>query len=331
MEQGALRILCAHARSTNAKLRLNALWALKHYVCGVDNETKRKCLEQLESGWLDHLICDDIEVEALSKENSYNHGPDYVMDEDVEMDQFETSMGDTFSGYNNSPPNGSSSNKSLQQAEAKLAALRETELDPSRRARKDDLAVQEQGLDFIRNLISSAGSGHGSTAENTEMIDYLFSSLGQDHLFEILASKLRPKVINPSFSASRRGSSASETTIVAPQPEIIVAVVYILVHMAASIPQHRQLVISQSELLKLLVPHFSNPAYEVRVAMCYLVSNLTWVDDSNDGPACAQRVNSLKQLGILQKIEPLEHDPELDVRERAKVAVWQMNAPVFNE
>ncbi|CAD6449758.1 1efa7c44-e461-4426-b87d-424147c100c9 [Sclerotinia trifoliorum] len=333
MEHGVLKILCGQAHSANAKLRLNATWALKHFVLGVGNETKRACLEELGSGWLDRLICNDTEDEALLKENNYNQntasGVDDAMDEDVEMDQFETPTGGSLSAHNNSRPSSSRS-KSLQQAEAKLAALREAELNPAKRARKDDLAVQEQGLDFIRNLISSAGSGHSNSAENTEMIDYLFSSLGQDRVFEILASKLRPKIINRPSNSTSRGSSTSEAKVIPPQPEIIVAVVYILVHMAASIPQHRQIVIAQTELLKLLVPHFNNPAFEVRVAMCFLIANLTWVDDSNDGPACAQRVHSLKQLGILQKIENLEHDPELDVRERAKVAIWQMKAPVFN-
>ncbi|QSZ34514.1 hypothetical protein DSL72_006108 [Monilinia vaccinii-corymbosi] len=315
MEFGVLKILCRQVHSQNAKLRLNATWALKHFVCGVGNETKRTCLEELGPGWLAHLICDDTEHEALFKENSYNQGIasrfDDAMDEDVEMDQFETPMEGSSSAQNNS-------RLSLQQAEVKLAVLREAELNPAKKARKDDLAVQEQGLDFVRNLISSAGPG-----ENTEMINYLFASLGQDRVFEILASKLRPKVINAR-------STASEMKVVPPQPEIIVAVVYILVHIAASIPQHRQIVIAQSDLLKLLVPQFNNPAYEVRVAMCYLISNLTWVDDADDGPACAQRVLSLKQLGILQKIEHLEHDPELDVRERAKTAIWQMKAPVFS-
>ncbi|KAF7932578.1 uncharacterized protein EAE98_003877 [Botrytis deweyae] len=332
MECGVLRILCEQAHSTNAKLRLNATWALKHFVCGVGNETKRKCLEELGSGWLDHLICNDTEDEALLKESSYSttSGSDDAMDEDVEMSQFESPMNGSFPAHSNSRSSSSNRSKSLQQAEAKLAALREAELNPAKKARKDDLAVQEQGLDFIRNLISSAGSGHGGTAENTEMIDYLFNSLGQDRVFDILASKLRPKIINIPSNANRRDSNAQEKKVITPQPEIIVAVVYILVHMAASIPQHRQIVIAQTELLKLLIPHFTNKAYEVRVALCFLVSNLTWVDDSNDGPACAQRVHNLKQLGILEKIENLEHDPELDVRERAKVALWQMKAPVFS-
>ncbi|TGO67964.1 hypothetical protein BOTNAR_0032g00080 [Botryotinia narcissicola] len=331
-ECGVLKILCEQAHSTNAKLRLNATWALKHFVCGVGNEAKRKCLEELGSGWLDHLICNDTEDEALLKESSYStaSGPDDAMDVDVEMSQFETPTNGSFPAHSNSRSSSSNRSKSLQQAEARLAALREAELNPAKKASKDDLAVQEQGLDFIRNLISSAGPSNSGTAENTEMIDFLFNSLGQDRVFDILASKLRPKIISIPSHTNRRDSNAQEKKVITPQPEIIVAVVYILVHMAASILQHRQIVIAQTELLKLLVPHFTNKSYEVRVALCFLVSNLTWVDDSNDGPACAQRVHNLKQLGILEKIENLEHDLELDVRERAKVALWQMKAPVLS-
>jgi hypothetical protein len=94
--------------------------------------------------------------------------------------------------------------------------------------------------------------------------------------------------------------------------------------MAASIPRHRQLVIAQTEILKLLVPHFSHPNKEVRLALCWLAINLTWVDDAHDGQACAQRAQELKKLGFLTELENLEHDVELDVRERAKTAIWQM-------
>lgn len=50
----------------NAKLRLNALWALKHFVHSVSNDMKRLCLEELGQGWLVQLICDDTEDEALT-------------------------------------------------------------------------------------------------------------------------------------------------------------------------------------------------------------------------------------------------------------------------
>ncbi|KAG4416152.1 hypothetical protein IFR04_010734 [Cadophora malorum] len=317
-EAGVLKILCEHARSMNAKLRLNAVWSLKHFVHGVSNDMKRQCLEEIGPGWLVQLICDDTEDEALlnSRGRVDRDGPrSNEMDEDVVMDQFEEQVDKAFGRINSRP---SSRSKSIQQAEARLAALRDAETNPARRARKDDIAVQEQGLDFIRNLIG--GAGQGGTAETTEMIDFLFNALGQDRVFEILASKLKPKMINP----YNRGSPNSERKILPPQAEIIVAVGYILVHMAASVPRHRQIVIAQTDLLKLLVPQFNHPNIEVRLALCWLVSNLTWMDDQNDGQACAQRANELKKLGFLSKIEMLEQDPELNVRERAKSAIWQI-------
>ncbi|KAH7370560.1 armadillo-type protein [Rhexocercosporidium sp. MPI-PUGE-AT-0058] len=317
-EAGVLKILCEHARSMNAKLRLNAVWSLKHFVHGVSNDMKRQCLEEIGPGWLVQLICDDTEDEALlnSRSRVDRDSPrNDDMDEDIVMDQFEEQVDAAFSRINSRP---SSRSKSIQQAEARLAALRDAETNPARRARKDDIAVQEQGLDFIRNLIG--GAGQGGTAETTEMIDFLFSALGQDRVFEILASKLKPKMINP----YNRGSPNSERKILPPQAEIIIAVGYILVHMAASVPRHRQIVIAQTDLLKLLVPQFNHPNIEVRLALCWLVSNLTWMDDQNDGQACAQRANELKKLGFLSKIEMLEQDPELNVRERAKSAIWQI-------
>lgn len=284
---------------------------------------KRLCLEELGQGWLVQLICDDTEDEALTtSRGTLERSMSDNMDEDVEMDQFEEQLDSAFGGSILRPISrpSSSRSKSMQQAEIRLAILRDAETNPAKKARKDDIAVQEQGLDFIRNLIG--GAGQGGTAETTEMIDFLFSTLGQDRVFEILASKLRSKVIHP--SNPRHAAAHSETRVIPPQSEIITAVGYILVHMAASEPRHRQLVIAQTELLKLLVPQFNHPNIEVRLALCWLVTNLTWMDDAHDGQACAQRANELKKLGFLTKLEMLEHDPELNVRERAKSALWQM-------
>ncbi|KAI6249414.1 hypothetical protein HI914_02241 [Erysiphe necator] len=321
---GVLKILCEHARSVNPKLRLNAVWALKHLVQGVNNEMKRRCVEELGHSWLVQLICDDIEYLALhSKDKDQIPMPTFSEpDEDTEMEQFGDQIDSAFrtteyrENINTDQPRYYQS-KAFQQAETKLAALRDDELDPVRKARKDDVAVQEQGLDFIRNLIS--GVGHGT--ETSDMIDFLFRVLGQDRVFEILASKLRPKVINP---YSKKISGSGESKVIPPQTEIIVAVEYILVHMAASVPHHRQLVIAQTELLKLLVPQFNHSSIEVRLALCWLITNLTWIDDQADRQQYTQRATELKKLGFLAKLEKLEQDPELSVRERAKSALWQM-------
>jgi len=335
-KDGIMKVLCEHAHSLNAPLRLNALWALKHFVHGVGVDMKKACLEELEPGWLVQLICDDTEDEALyartkNEKQATQPTADDDLDEDMEVDQPEEDGRAWPSGslQHASFPRTSherSRTGRLRLAEAKLAALREAELNPVRKARSDDLAIQEQGLNFIRNLIGPGGPD--PIQDTTEMIDYLFSQLGQDRLFEILASKLEVKVLHP---FSRRFSAGQSSRVLYPQAKIIEAVVLILVHISASVPRHRQLVISQTDLLKALTTHFSSKDKEVRVALCYLASNLTWRDDSTDTQAAAQRAFELRKLGLYAKLEALEQeDSELDVRERAKLAMVQMSQPNFS-
>ncbi|KAI1179672.1 armadillo repeat protein [Nemania sp. FL0916] len=332
IEAGILEVLCEHAHSLNSALRLNALWALKHLVDSASVDYKKRCVEQLESGWLVQLICDDTEDKRLSSagagsERQVAANTSDAMDEDVDMnnivdEQYRSWPANSFNRTTSTSPK--SDIRILQLAEQQLEALKESEQDPFRKARDDDLAIQEQGLGFIRNLIGGAHSTNGpdSAGDTTEMIDYLLNALSPDHLFAILASKLKPKVLHP---FSRRGSGSSENRIIPPQAKIIEAVIYILVHIAASIPRHRQLVIVQTDLLKQLAKLFNSQDREVRVALCHLINNLTWQDDQSDASACSHRATQLRNLGFLKKLEALgQSDDELDVRERAKSALWQM-------
>ena len=110
-----------------------------------------------------------------------------------------------------------------------------------------------------------------------------------------------------------------------PQSRIIAAVITILVHRAASEPRHRQLVIAQTELMRLVANHYNSKDPEVRTAVCHLVTNLTWRENSKDQDGCDQRAEELKKLGFLTKLEALEQeDTELNVKERARTAVWQL-------
>ncbi|KAI1418158.1 ARM repeat-containing protein [Hypoxylon sp. FL1857] len=331
VEAGILKTLCEHAHSHNAALRLNALWALKHLVHSASVDLKKRAVEELESGWLVRLICDDTEDDALfsAKIKSEREAAQETlddMDEDVDMglaeDRYHAWLPTSF---RKTPATRTLPDiRILRLAETRLETLREAELSPIRKARHDDLSIQEQGLGFIRNLIGGAHSSNNPDSPNdtTEMIDFLFNTLGQDRLFEILASKLRVKILHP---FSQRGGTNPEARILPPQTKIIESVIYILVHIAASIPRHRQLVVSQTELLKQLAKLFNNQDREVRVALCHLINNLTWQDNASDGPGCHQRAQELKKLGFLSKLEALkEGDDELDVRERAKSALWQM-------
>ncbi|CRK20107.1 hypothetical protein BN1708_017776, partial [Verticillium longisporum] len=253
-ERGVMKILCEHAHSQTAALRLNALWALKHFVHAAGPEVKKLCLEQLESGWLVRLICDDTEDDALwsaraktDTQGEVDSGDD--LDGDVEMDRHD---GPSKSIYGTTGlPRDTHGRPAAWavHAETKKAILRDAELNPQRRARNDDLAIQEQGLDFIRNLIgaTAAPASADPATESTDMIEHLFTELGQDRFFDILAKKLQAKVLHP--AAHRRNGSPVTTNeaarVLYPQPKIVEAVVFILVHMAASTPRHRQLVIAQ--------------------------------------------------------------------------------------
>ncbi|CAH0032021.1 unnamed protein product [Clonostachys rhizophaga] len=323
-EKGVMKILCEHAHSDNPSLRLNAIWALKHFVGAVGADLKKACLEQLEPGWLVQLIIDDTQDTAL-----YNSRTRSISGEDMDEDQ---------NNYPSSEPHrwiygangifheldGSQSTR-LRQAENKLSEIRDSELNPVKKARNEDIAIQEQALQFVRNLTGHPGAGGGPTEtdETTEMIDFIFSEIGQDRLFDLLVSKLSPKVLRP--FASRGSVPGRDSRVIYPQPQIIAPVIFILVHIAASVTRHRQLIIAQTELLKLLQKQSNNKDREVRVALCHLVSNLTYPDEGAESEGCKQRAQELKNLGFYHKLEALcQEDRDLDVRERAKTAVWQI-------
>ncbi|OAA67845.1 armadillo repeat protein [Niveomyces insectorum RCEF 264] len=446
-EAGIMNILCDHAHSLNKELRLNALWALKHFVDGVEPSMKKACLEQLGADWLVQLIDPDNSAGAAADETA--SGPLFArlrrngkpsmapaaskttttaaattaadgdeMDEDVEMEQFvemededekeekkeeeaEDMVEESNNNNNNNNNNGNSralsvsrdktgtswtpsttgagavpspsnwaqyyprtshersSTGRLRQAEAKIAALREMERGLLRRPPNNGLDIQEQGLNFVRNLIgpgaysvtttaSSASPSASATAatattrdavnEATEMIDYLFRAVGQDRLFRILLAKLRggggglgnpdakaaPHYASPAATAAATAAATTAATT-SFQVKIVEAVVFILVHISASVPRHRQLVVAQTELLRALAGQFASRDKGVRVALCHLVTNLTWRDDAADTAGVAARTQELKRLGLLGKLQVLQQeDAELDVREQAKMAVHQM-------
>ncbi len=159
----------------------------------------------------------------------------------------------------------------------------------------------------------------------TDMVDYLFSELGQDRLFAILADKLKVRVVG---AFGRRYARGRDTVVLYPQARIIENLTFVLVHIAASVPRHRQLVVAQTELLKLLGGHFNSKDVGVRRALCQLFTNLSCLDSDGDRQPCSQRALELERLGFLAKLEGLEQgDADLDVRERAKAAVSQMKTP----
>ena len=362
MKAGVLQILCAHAHHANSRLRLNALWALKNLVCSAENEIKMSCLEELGRGWLVKLICEETEKAALidsgragndrresvglTGEASADKMTGLEQESHMEVatnDEDTRAMSDSIGALGdvqtNTPPPALTDTNPLSSANLSSPSTlnpsltsrlpiqvltnlaKEEEASPAQKARRDDRAVQEQGLAFIRNLICGPN--------NMEMIDFLFANLGQKVVFEILASKLRSKIIPASKAGNTRGKSSTTgrgqgIRMIPPHCEIIIAVAFILVHIAASHPRHRKLLVKHTELLQLLLPFFTNANKSIRVALTWIIINLTWLEDEIDRAACKERALELRKLGFQTKLEALENDPDLDVRERTKVALQQI-------
>jgi hypothetical protein len=176
----------------------------------------------------------------------------------------------------------------------------------ARQTQAEYFAVQEQAMDLIRNLTCGTGAA--------EMVDFLFQELGEEKFLGILADKLRPAAPSNRSEIKGFGSRAA----------VAEKTTYVLIHIAASHPRHRELLIRQTELLKHLLPLFKHSSTTIRINSVWVIINLTWVDDASDRQNCRNRANELQNLGFYEALQSLQDDAELDVRERTKTAIHQM-------
>ena len=314
-----------------AELRLNSIWALKHLVLGAPNALKMTCLEELGPGWLKQIISNDTDdfgfpsglrgdreggsrtpitmgtpnaageqVDLLNAVEDSSRESSQAVDDNGE----DLTMVDSIGALSRPHPENKSTPLLGRQHDPRANEV-ETIKSPD---------IEREGLDLLRNILAGAGAA--------EMIDHIFREFGQDKLFELLANKLRPKVLN-AFNRDRR-SSENGVRQVQPPTKIIISVLYIIVHVAAGLPRHRQLLVSQSELLKLVVPLFSHPDSEVRCPCVWIVINASGHDNSADLPNSRSRARELVKLGFYEQLEAIEADPSLDVRERTRTALTQM-------
>ncbi|KAG9622821.1 ARM repeat-containing protein, partial [Aureobasidium melanogenum] len=205
---------------------------------------------------------------------------------------------------------------------AHLRLLRKNEHDPGVQAKHDDMLVQEQALDFIRNLINGD--------DNIAMIEHLNSVLGADRLFEMLHNKLRPVLFRPnsplhSYRDTVHSSESQQSNTVWQPPELINAALGVIIHVAGGSSKHRQQLIAQTPLLTAWLPHFSHTDRLIRVASVWAIINLTWVDSAADREDAKARARTLASFGIDEKIRALAEDVDADTRERVKTAVRQID------
>lgn len=191
-----------------------------------------------------------------------------------------------------------------------LDTLRDVEQNADLRARRDDVAVQEQGLDFIRNLLNGD--------DCALMFEHLLHQAGAKQLFALMTEKLAPLNPQPSSQSSRNSASASRP--IYHPTELILSTVHVLTHMANGSPAQKQLLVAQKPLLQAWVPHFNHADRRVRCVSVWAINSICWVEDEGDRLAARERLSVLRSVGLVAAVEGLRGDVDLDVRERVRVA-----------
>ncbi|KAG9821195.1 ARM repeat-containing protein, partial [Aureobasidium melanogenum] len=317
---GIVTVLCEQAKRSNSKLRQASLWALKHLVLNSPKDLKIECLEQLGTGWLVQAVNGSSELGISVTLGSTNAAGEQVdllnasSTSEVDMDWTEQEDDDA----NEDDEDG----EVLMDHNAHLRLLRKNEHDPGVQAKHDDMLVQEQALDFIRNLINGD--------DNVAMIEHLNSVLGADRLFEMLHNILRPVLFRPnsplhSHRDTVHSSESQQSNTVWQPPELINAALGVIIHVAGGSSKHRQQLIAQTPLLTAWLPHFSHADRRIRVASVWAIINLTWVDSAADREDAKARARTLASFGIDEKIRALAEDVDADTRERVKTAVRQID------
>ncbi|KAF8245775.1 ARM repeat-containing protein [Wilcoxina mikolae CBS 423.85] len=282
-DAGALDVLCDLVKCNNRPLRLNALWAIKHLMLDADATTKRRSLENLGVEYLMSIIS------TINTDPSTD--PEDEEDDDEEMTDdpaLETlHLPEVAPLEQRLPPKIRTVVKQLQKRERIAQAAQ---------SRKQAIALQEQGLEFIRNLI--CGNEVGT------MIDLVFNSIGADRLLSLYETLLT----TPNQSG-----------------EIVNAVVYNIVHIAAGVPRHRQRIIERTDLLKVLLGFWNHRNPHVRSGLAWVVINLTWKEEGNEAEGVQRRINVLRGLGWAERLKEMKKDTELDVKERVKTAEFQLS------
>ena len=287
IQHNVVTTLCEHCHSPNARLRFESLWALKHLVLNSTNDLKIKIVQGLGSVWIKQLLSTDPPdmpsgtVICTSKQLVSRDGLD-------DINTTDSLLPDRFE-------------QGVKQKRQRVLG----ESDICNHTIDDDTAIQAELLDLIRNLFCGE--------EAAELIDYIFKELGQRDFFEIMLARLRPRTLP---SVTHKDSKP----IPAPT-EIITKVLYVIAHIAASLPKFRDIVVQQHNLLRQILTFFNHSSREVRAQCCWVAISLTYPDDESDRIGCKRRAQRLNELGYLTKLNLMGDDTDLDVRERTKTAI----------
>ncbi|RMZ77872.1 hypothetical protein DV738_g4190, partial [Chaetothyriales sp. CBS 135597] len=292
LESAVVKKLCEQAHSANARLRLESICTLKGLVVNASKKLKQEVIDELGSSWIKLLIKTDPfdippgqVIGLVDKDYRPRSSLDAATPDDVVMS--EDSDGDLLRG--------------LVDHSSDLEAGAEF----NRHTPEDDLAIQEQLIDLIRNLLCGDNAA--------DIVDYLLGEIDKDDFFAIILSRMRPR--------TQIGPTRSYNLSIPAPLSIITKVLYIIIHISATSSKWRTQLSQEHAILKQVVSFTSHSNTEVRVQCCWVVINLLFEDEENDRNVCRKRALELQRVGLASSVKKLETDADTDVRERAKTAV----------
>lgn len=167
--------------------------------------------------------------------------------------------------------------------------------------------VQEQALGVIRNIACSG---------DMDAINFVLDGIGFDNFFDMLNEKITASMENATYAPDQPHHNL-----------IIVQVVYIISNIVIHTETLKDKLLKREDVLKKLLPLFNHNVMDIRNGCAWIVINLTWQEDHTAHDlkeGCQARAQQLIRLGFKEKLNDNKNDPCLDVRERTKTALFQL-------
>lgn len=167
--------------------------------------------------------------------------------------------------------------------------------------------VQEQALGVIRNIACSG---------DMDAINLVLDGIGFDKFFDMLNDKITTSMENATYAPDQPHHNL-----------IIVQVVYIISNIVIHTDALKDKLLQREDVLKKLLPLFNHNVMDIRNGCAWIVINLTWQEDHTAHDikeGCQARARKLISLGFKEKLNENKNDVCLDVRERTKTALFQL-------
>ncbi|KAJ1343326.1 hypothetical protein BSLG_002352 [Batrachochytrium salamandrivorans] len=157
----------------------------------------------------------------------------------------------------------------------------------------EDIIVQEQALNLLRN----------AACGNEQDVEAVFNGFCDADILGLLERKLE---------------------VMAHSPDTVIQTLYIVVNLAIGGAERKSAVMSRMGLLRRVFDFLEHENTQIRLASVWCAINLTWIDDAG----AKDRVVQLSSLGIESRLRRLLDDENLDVKDRAKTALANIEGPI---